>query len=141
MWLFLQVAFVTRRKNELEKRVEELIGEREQLNSTLEETSDKIVMLERHAREQDCQVMKMYSKYRMEGAGWPVGSIFGFQQTHFSRFVSVALDGVLEPPCLTQHTRRCPFSCCSGSDERGHQGSFIHRQANQLNEISLNGHT
>ena len=59
MWLFLQVAFVTRRKNELEKRVEELIGEREQLNSTLEETSDKIVMLERHAREQDCQVIKM----------------------------------------------------------------------------------
>jgi len=51
-----EVAFVTRRKNELEKRVEELIGEREQLNSTLEETSDKIVMLERHAREQDCQL-------------------------------------------------------------------------------------
>ena len=98
MWLFLQVAFVTRRKNELEKRVEELIGEREQLNSTLEETSDKIVMLERHAREQDCQVIKMYLIGRMEGAGWPVGSIFGFQQTHFSRFVSVALDGVLEPP-------------------------------------------
>ena len=58
---------MTRRKNELEKRVEELIGEREQLNSTLEETSDKIVMLERHAREQDCQVMKMYLNCRMGG--------------------------------------------------------------------------
>ena len=68
---------MTRRKNELEKRVEELIGEREQLNSTLEETSDKIVMLERHAREQDCQVMKMY--LNGGGKGGPGVSIFGFQ--------------------------------------------------------------
>ena len=71
---------MTRRKNELEKRVEELIGEREQLNSTLEETSDKIVMLERHAREQDCQVMNIYLDCRMKGEGGrgTLGSIFVF---------------------------------------------------------------
>ena len=71
---------MTRRKNELEKRVEELIGEREQLNSTLEETSDKIVMLERHAREQDCQVMKMYLNvgWRWQGGPGVQFSVFSF---------------------------------------------------------------
>ena len=59
-----EVAFVTKRKNELEKRVEELINERENLNSTLDETSDKIIMLERHAREQDCQVRKHSARHR-----------------------------------------------------------------------------
>ena len=52
-----QVGFVTKRKNELEKRVEELLAERESLNNTLDDTSDKIILLERHAREQDCQVI------------------------------------------------------------------------------------
>ena len=52
-----QVGFVTKRKNELEKRVEELLAERESLNNTLDDTSDKIILLERHAREQDCQVL------------------------------------------------------------------------------------
>jgi len=51
-----EVAFVTKRKNELEKKVDELVSERDNLNATLDETSDKIVMLERHAREQDCQI-------------------------------------------------------------------------------------
>ena len=50
------MAFVTKRKNELENRVEELLPERESLNNTLDDTSDKIILLERHAREQDCQV-------------------------------------------------------------------------------------
>ena len=50
------MAFVTKRKNELENRVEELLTERESLNNTLDDTSDKIILLERHAREQDCQV-------------------------------------------------------------------------------------
>ena len=54
-----EVAFVTKRKNELEKRVEELLSERESLNNTLDDTSDKIILLERHAREQDCQVHKL----------------------------------------------------------------------------------
>ena len=61
------MAFVTKRKNELEKRVEELLSERESLNSTLDDTSDKIILLERHAREQDCQVqiikMHIFSRY------------------------------------------------------------------------------
>ena len=36
--------------------MEELLTERETLNNTLDDTSDKIILLERHAREQDCQV-------------------------------------------------------------------------------------
>ena len=48
---------VTRRKNDLEKKVEQLIFERDQLNAVLDESSDKILMLEKQTREQDCQVM------------------------------------------------------------------------------------
>ena len=47
---------VTRRKNDLEKKVEQLIFERDQLNAVLDESSDKILMLEKQTREQDCQV-------------------------------------------------------------------------------------
>lgn len=47
---------MTKRKNELEKRIDELLGEREGLSSTLDHTSDKILMLERLAREQESQV-------------------------------------------------------------------------------------
>lgn len=51
-----EISLITRRKTELEKKVEELINERDGLTSTLDETSDKIVMLQRHTREQDCQL-------------------------------------------------------------------------------------
>ena len=117
VWLF-QVAFVTRRKNELEKRVEELIGEREQLNSTLEETSDKIVMLERHAREQDCQVMKMYLNCRMWGQG---GSGFQFSFLVFNRPTFQGLCPLLLTVSLNLRALHntgdgVHFLCCSGSN-------------------------
>ena len=54
--VYFQIILVTRRKNDLEKRIDDLLGEREGLSSTLDDTSDKILMLERHAREQESQV-------------------------------------------------------------------------------------
>ena len=51
-----EMELVTRRKNDLEKKIEQLIVERDQLNAVLEESSDKILMLEKQTREQDCQV-------------------------------------------------------------------------------------
>ena len=50
---------VTRRKNDLEKKVEQLIFERDQLNAVLDESSDKILMLEKQTREQDSLVSWM----------------------------------------------------------------------------------
>ena len=47
---------MTRRKNDLERRIDELLGEREGLSSTLDDSSDKILMLERQSREQESQV-------------------------------------------------------------------------------------
>ena len=47
---------MTERKESLERRIAELLGEREGLSYNLDETSEKILMLERHAREQDNQV-------------------------------------------------------------------------------------
>ena len=52
-----EMELVTRRKNDLEKKVEQLIFERDQLNAVLDESSDKILMLEKQTREQDCQVI------------------------------------------------------------------------------------
>ncbi len=51
-----EIDLVTNRKNDLEKKVQQLMDERENLTSALEEASDKILMLERHTREQECQV-------------------------------------------------------------------------------------
>ena len=52
-----EMELVSRRKSDLEKKVEQLITERDQLNAVLEESSDKILFLEKHTREQDCQVL------------------------------------------------------------------------------------
>ena len=51
-----EIDLVTHRKNELEKKVQNLLQERESLNSALEESNEKILYLEKHAREQECQV-------------------------------------------------------------------------------------
>ena len=45
------------RKMELERRIELLQGEREGLSSTLDESADRIIMLEKQNREQDSIVM------------------------------------------------------------------------------------
>ena len=45
------------RKMELERRIELLQGEREGLSSTLDESADRIIMLEKQNREQDSIVI------------------------------------------------------------------------------------
>ena len=52
-----EIDLVTHRKNELEKKVQNLLHERESLNSALDESNEKILYLERHARDQECQVL------------------------------------------------------------------------------------
>ena len=52
-----EIDLVTHRKNDLEKKVAQLMSERENLGSALDEASDKILMLEKHSREQECQVL------------------------------------------------------------------------------------
>ena len=47
---------MTERKADLERRIEALYAEREGLSSTLDESADRIVMLEKEARERDCLV-------------------------------------------------------------------------------------
>jgi hypothetical protein len=44
------------RKMELERRIELLSNEREGLSSTLDESADRIIMLEKQTREQDSLV-------------------------------------------------------------------------------------
>ena len=51
-----EIDLVTNRKNDLQKRVQQLVAERENLASALEEASDKILVLEKLTREQECQV-------------------------------------------------------------------------------------
>jgi len=51
-----EIDLVTNRKNDLEKKVHQLIAERENLSSALDESADKMLMLEKHTREQDCQI-------------------------------------------------------------------------------------
>ena len=51
-----EIDLVTHRKNELEKKVQSLLHERESLNSALDESNEKILYLEKHTREQECQI-------------------------------------------------------------------------------------
>ena len=48
------------RKMELERRIELLQGEREGLSSTLDESADRIIILEKQTREQDSIVMTIF---------------------------------------------------------------------------------
>ena len=49
----MQIDLLMGRKMELERRIELLQGEREGLSCTLDESADRIVMLEKQTREQD----------------------------------------------------------------------------------------
>ncbi len=51
-----QINIVNERKRSLERRLGELLGEREGLSSNLDETSERLIALERHNREQETQV-------------------------------------------------------------------------------------
>ena len=51
-----EIDLVTHRKNDLERKVQQLMEEKESIANALEETSDKIIVLEKHTREQECQV-------------------------------------------------------------------------------------
>ena len=50
---------MTERKIDLERRIELLQGEREGLSSTLDESADRIIMLEKQSREQDSIVREI----------------------------------------------------------------------------------
>ncbi|XP_046386934.1 bicaudal D-related protein homolog [Ischnura elegans] len=50
-----EITLITERKNDLERKVQQLLDERESLTSALEESADRIVMLEKQQKEQDIQ--------------------------------------------------------------------------------------
>ena len=52
----MQINIVNDRKQTLERRIGELLGEREGLSYNLDETSERIIALERQTREQETQV-------------------------------------------------------------------------------------
>ena len=52
----MQINVVNDRKEYLERKISMLVGEREGLSCNLDETSEKIIVLERHNREQETKV-------------------------------------------------------------------------------------
>ena len=51
-----QINVVNERKEYLERKIALLVGEREGLSCDLDETSEKMIVLERHNREQETKV-------------------------------------------------------------------------------------
>jgi len=51
-----EITIMTERKLDLERRIEALYAERDGLSSTLDESADRIVMLEKESREQDSMI-------------------------------------------------------------------------------------
>ena len=61
-----EITIMTERKLDLERRIEALYAEREGLSSTLDESADRIVMLEKEARERDCLVSHWAELHHLE---------------------------------------------------------------------------
>lgn len=53
------------KKNELERRLQLIAIERDHLSSALEEANDKILLLERHARDQDMRYQQSIKEYSL----------------------------------------------------------------------------
>ena len=51
-----EITMMTERKFDLERRIEALYAERDGLSTTLDESADRIVMLEKEGREQDSMI-------------------------------------------------------------------------------------
>lgn len=53
------------KKNELERRLQLIGGERDHFSSALDEANDKILLLERHARDQDMRYQQSIKEYSL----------------------------------------------------------------------------
>lgn len=51
-----ELQLVAEKKSEIERRLQQSVRERDSLNAALEEASDRIHSLERHAREQETKL-------------------------------------------------------------------------------------
>lgn len=60
-----ELDLVLEKKNELERRLQLVGGERDHLSSALEEANDKILLLERHARDQDMRYQQSLKEYSL----------------------------------------------------------------------------
>ncbi|XP_025837661.1 bicaudal D-related protein homolog [Agrilus planipennis] len=60
-----ELELVLEKKNELERRLQNAAADRDSLASALEEASDRILLLERHAREQDVRYQQSLKEYSL----------------------------------------------------------------------------
>ena len=74
---FLQINLLMGRKLELERRIELLQGEREGLSSTLDESADRIIMLEKQTRDQD-SIVSFFLKVFLIPEFYQISKIKGF---------------------------------------------------------------
>lgn len=60
-----ELDLVTEKNRELERRLQMAAAERDSMASALEEASDRILLLERHAREQELRYQQNMKEYRL----------------------------------------------------------------------------
>lgn len=60
-----ELVLVSEKKEELERRLQMAAAERDNLATALEEASDRILLLERHAREQDMRYQQSLKEYSL----------------------------------------------------------------------------
>lgn len=60
-----ELVLVSEKKDELERRLQMAAAERDNLATALEEASDRILLLERHAREQDMRYQQSLKEYSL----------------------------------------------------------------------------
>lgn len=60
-----ELELVTEKNRDLERRLQLAVSERTRMTSTLEEASDRILVLERHAKEQELRYHQSISEYNL----------------------------------------------------------------------------
>lgn len=60
-----ELDLVSGKKSELERRLQAAANDRDNIASALEEASDRILLLERHAREQDIRYQQSLKEYSL----------------------------------------------------------------------------
>lgn len=60
-----ELELVSDKKSELERRLQAAASDRDNIASALEEASDRILLLERHAREQDIRYQHSLKEYSL----------------------------------------------------------------------------
>jgi chromosome segregation ATPase len=129
-----ELDLVTEKNKELERRLHLAAAERDTLANALEEASDRILLLERHAREQDLRYQHSLKDYSLPQETLSVEDrLNGELQPASER----ARNGEGTPGSIANVTRQSALRTCRFSPRINRHVSFVFKTDSDVNPISI----